>query len=179
MKTIIRKSAVLIIVPVFLLIAGGYAWLLTSLPTSHGTVQVKGINDELEIFRDKNGIPHIFSENESDTAFALGFVHAQDRLWKMEFFRRLGTGRLSEIIGKETISTDHLYRTLGLYRLAKRQAKQITGSVKMVLDAYSDGVNSYLVTHLGALPIEFLVLDFKPEPWLPADSLVWAKLIGF
>ena len=178
MIRILRNGVLAFLFTAALAAGGGYLWLRTSLPQTNGMIELAGLHRDVDILRDENGIPHIFAATETDSSFALGFVHAQDRLWQMEFTRRIGAGRLSEIIGRETVETDRFLRTLGLYRLAEQQAEQLTGGAKRVLDAYVDGVNAYIVNHRGAWPLEFMLLGFEPEAWKPADSLVWAKLMG-
>lgn len=173
-----RTGLIALIIICTIGIVGGFLWIRTSLPQTTGTVEFAKLANPVEIFRGKHGVPHIFSQSEEDAAFALGFIHGQDRLWQMEFTRRVGAGRLSEIIGEETLETDRFLRVLGLYRLAEAQAAALSGGAKSVLDAYVDGVNAFIENHRGAWPIEYLLLGFTPEKWTAADSLVWAKLMG-
>ncbi len=165
---------------VLLAIAGvaGWLWLRTSLPQTRGTIALRGVTAKVDIMRDANGVPHIFAARPDDAFFALGYVHAQDRLWQMEMMRRLGAGRLSEIFGKATLRLDRFSRTFGLYRLAEAQTKRLQPTEERLLDAYTRGVNAYLHTHTGALPPEFVLMGYKPEDWKPADSLVWAKIMA-
>ncbi len=153
-------------------------WLRGSLPTNNGTVELAGLTGRVEIIRDADGVPHIFADAENDALFALGYVHAQDRLWQMETMRRVGAGRLSEITGPETLRIDRFVRTFGLYRLAERQAAALTGAARRLSDAYTRGVNAFLKTHDGPLPPEFFLLRHRPEPWRTADSLVWARVMA-
>ena len=95
-----------------LIIICGLIWLRTSLPKTAGTVMVTGLSAEVIIRRDLVGIPHIEAETESDAYFALGYAHAQDRLWKMDISRRAGAGRLSEIFGDRTLNADKYLRGL-------------------------------------------------------------------
>src|SRR3546814_9048529 len=108
----------------------------------------------------------------SSDLFALGFAHAQDRLFQMEFMRRLGAGRLSEVIGPATLDLDKRMRVLGLYARAAEGFAELAPEVQAAIESYAAGVNAYLATHGGALPIEFQMLWHEPEPWVPADSLV-------
>ena len=179
MKTLFRNGGLLFLSLVIAAATLGYLWLQTSLPQTSGTTTVSGLTAPAEIIRDENGVPHIFAETEADAAFALGFAHAQDRLWQMEFMRRVGAGRLSEVIGRETLETDKFLRTLGLYRLAEQQAARLSPGPRLLVDAYASGVNALLETHKGAWPPEFVLLSFSPDTWRPADSLVWAKLMAF
>ena len=156
----------------------GWLWLRTSLPQTEGTIALAGVTADIDIMRDANGVPHIFAARAEDALFALGYVHAQDRLWQMEMMRRLGAGRLSEIFGKATLNLDRYSRTFGLYRLAEEQTTRLLPAERALLDAYTRGVNAYLHTHEGALPPEFVLMRYTPEDWRPADSLVWAKIMA-
>ena len=171
---------ILLGVTVLVLVAGvaGFFVLRTSLPKTDGTVVVQGLEKPVEIIRDNNGIPHIFAANDRDASFALGYVHAQDRLLQMELMRRFGAGRLSEIVGAPALRVDRVARTLGLYRLAEASFVHLQSETQAGLKAYAAGVNSYLTTHKGVLPISFYLLGFKPEPWRPADSLVWGRIMA-
>ena len=160
-------------------VAGGYLWLRTSLPQVSGTVAAPRLAHRVQIIRDADGIVTIKADSEADAYYALGFAHAQDRLFQMEMMRRAGAGRLSEVIGDRGIATDKLMRLLGLYRLAQADVAAAPPEMRVVLDGYAAGVNAYIDTHQGALPPEFAILRFSPEPWQPADSLVWGKLMAF
>lgn len=160
-------------------VAGGaYWWLATSLPDVDGEASIPGLSAPVTVLRDGFGVPHIFAEAPEDAIAALGFVHAQDRLWQMEGMRRLGAGRLSEVAGSAALPTDRFMRRLGLYRLAKMQAESLRSHSRKLLSAYAAGVNAWLADHGGALPPEFVALRFAPEAWTPADSLVWARIMG-
>lgn len=162
----------------FVIAVGAYLWLRTSLPQTDGEVRVLGIAAPVEILRDAAGIPTIRASNERDGYFALGYAHAQDRLFQMEFMRRYGAGRLSEVIGPATLDLDKRMRTLGLYRAAEANLRELPEEVAAAFNAYAAGVNAFLETHPGALPIEFQILRHRPEPWVPADSLVWGRLMA-
>lgn len=157
----------------------GILRLRTSLPDDDAVRTVDGLTEAVEVLRDANGVPHIFAAGEADAAFALGFVHAEDRLWQMEAMRRLGSGRLAEILGERPLASDRLMRTLGLHRLAEAQAAAASPQLRRTLDAYAAGVNAWLDGRRGALPPEFQLLGVEPERWRPADSLVWGKLMAW
>jgi len=156
----------------------GYWWLRTSLPQTSGTVALTGLKGPVDVVRDENAVPHIFATNSNDAYFALGYAHAQDRLWQMELLRRVGAGRLAEVLGEEAIPVDRFIRTLGLYRFAQAIEERLTPDLRAVFEAYAVGVNAWLSNRSGALPIEFIVLGFEPEPWQITDSLVWSRLIA-
>jgi len=166
---------------IVLLIAGGlggFFWLRTSLPQVNGSITLAGLDEPVEVYRDAHSVPHIFAESEEDAYFALGFVHAQDRLWQMEFMRRLGQGRLAEVLGEAAVDTDRFIRTLRLRDHAEAILENTNAEVRRALEAYANGVNAWLDTRAGALPPEFVLLDFEPELWRPVDSLLWNRLMA-
>ena len=160
------------------LLGAGYYWLLRRpLARTQGTLHLPGLQDEVEVLRDRWGVPHIYAQNNHDLLFAQGFVHAQDRLWQMDFQRRLVAGRLSEVIGKPTIQADRWIRILGMRRVAEQEVALIDPAVRADLEAYADGVNARIAQ--GRLPVEFTILRYKPEPWTVADTLSWIKMMSW
>jgi len=143
-----------------------------------GSLTLTGLINDVEITRDTNQIPHIFGSAETDVSFALGVAHAQDRLWQMELFRRVGQGRLSEIFGSGTLPADRYLRTLGLYRLADQSIPHFKPETQDILNAYAAGVNSFLTSRTSPLPPEFQFLFHTPEPWRAEDSVVMIKLLA-
>ena len=162
-----------------MVLAGGlYLYLRSALPQTDGRVVLAGPRAEIRIERDADGVPRIIAQNDEDLSFGLGFVHAQERLFQMELQRRYGAGRLSEIFGPQAVAVDRQMRVLGLYRAAEAEIPFLSTEMNHALDAYAAGVNAFLTSRRGALPPEFLLLGFAPEPWRPADSLVWGKLMA-
>jgi penicillin amidase len=162
---------------VLVVAGGGYLYLLSSLPQLDGRIVVRGLAGEVRIARDGDGVPLIAAGSDEDAAFGLGFAHAQDRLFQMEMQRRYGAGRLAEIFGSRAVAVDRQIRVLGLYRLAEAELPLLSPTVRRGFEAYAAGVNAFLAARRGALPPEFLLLRSRPEPWRPADSLVWGKLM--
>ncbi len=160
---------------------GGWAayeiWLPRTLPQLSGRYEIPGLKAGTTIVRDRNGVPHIYAASLPDAIMALGFVHAQDRLFQMESQRRFGAGRMSEIAGSSTVRLDRFVRILGLYRRAEAAYAELGDETRRLLDAYAAGVNAYLAGRREKLPPEFLAIGM-PEPWRPADSLVWGKLMA-
>ncbi|MBV9815339.1 MAG: penicillin acylase family protein, partial [Alphaproteobacteria bacterium] len=155
--------------------AGFYVYLRSALPQTDGRIVLAGPKAEIRVERDADGVPRIIAQDDEDLAFGLGFVHAQDRLFQMELQRRYGAGRLAEIFGPKAVVSDRQMRVLGLYRAAETEIPFLSTEMVHALDAYSAGVNAFLKSRRGALPLEFLLLGFAPEAWQPADSLVWGK----
>jgi penicillin amidase len=153
------------------------AW--RTLPQTSGERVVAGLSHPVEVWRDRYGVPHIFADSLQDAWFALGYVHAQDRMWQMEFTRRLGAGRLAEVMGRPALGADRFFRTLGLYRLAEAQSDSLSPQARGALESYASGINAWLDHRAAALPPEFMLLGYEPEPWRVADSLVWGRLLAY
>jgi penicillin amidase len=158
-------------------IQGVFVWMHHSLPMTKGTLAVAGLSAPVEITRDQWGVPHIFALSRSDAFFAEGFVHAQDRLWQMEFNRRTGRGRLAETLGPRALPYDRMMRAFDLAGLAARLAPRLPPATRQSLDAYAAGVNAYLATRKGPLPPEFLLTGITPAPWTAEDSIILIKLM--
>lgn len=182
MKRLQRLSLILVALLLLLLLAGiggGYLFLRRSWPVTRGELQVAGLQALVEIYRDRWGVPHIYAQNAEDLFFAQGYVHAQDRLWQMDFQRRIGHGRLSEVLGEATVKTDRFLRTIGIHRAAQADLEHLDSESRRYLEAYARGVTAYIESHKGRLPVEFRLLGYTPEPWQPIDSLVWAKMMAW
>jgi penicillin amidase len=175
---ILSLVTVVVLVLILLTPVAGWLWLRRSLPQVNGKTAVAGLGAAVEVVRDRYGIPYIYGRTDHDAFFALGYVHAQDRLWQMEMQRRIGAGRLAEVLGDAALETDQFLRTLGVYRAAEASWPALSPEAQAALRAYADGVNAFLAEG-HPLPPEFVVLGFKPEPWQPADSLVWAKMMSW
>lgn len=146
-------------------------------PKVTGTESVAGLTAPVEIMRDEWGVPYIYADNELDLVFAQGYVHAQDRLWQMEFTRRIGKGTLSEILGEVTLDIDKFMRTVGLRRAAAQDWEVLDAESRALLEAYASGVNAYIQNN--PLPIEYTILSAEAIPWEPLDTLTIGKLMGW
>ncbi|HWT97749.1 MAG TPA: penicillin acylase family protein, partial [Terriglobales bacterium] len=173
-------AVAVLILMILIAAGGGFLWLRTSLPQLDGTIALTapGLQHPVSIDRDEQGFVAIKAEDDNDAAFALGFAHAQDRLFQMDSMRRLGSGRLSEIIGAATLPSDKRMRVLGLHHQAEDEYAEASPVLKARLDAYAAGVNAFIAQHRGALPPEFVLLNYRPEAWSGVDSLVWGRLMA-
>lgn len=185
-----KPGCLLWVLPVLLLVAGlvglsyGVVTVRRSWPKVDGTVQVDGSQAQTTVVRDSWGIPHIYASNLHDLFFTQGYVHAQDRFWQMEFWRRIGSGRLSEILGESTLEDDRFIRTIGWHRAAARELENVDDETRSVLEAYAEGVNAYVSAHKGSLGLEFAVLGLtsprvEPEPWTPLNTVTWGKVMAW
>ncbi len=171
-----------------LLGAGGALWLYQAarrpFPQTQGTLSLPGLRAPVTVIRDRWGVPHIYASNLHDLFMAQGFVHAQDRFWQMEFWRHIGTGRLSEMLGKTTLDQDRFIRTLGWNRAAQQDLAALGPEERAILEAYAAGVNAYLEQHRSRLPLEFTLFRlfgrrWEIEPWQPLHTVAWAKVMAW
>ena len=180
MRRHLLKALIAIVVLAALMLSGGYVYLRRSLPQVDGTITVAGISAPVDIFRDADSITHVFGKTKLDAFYGLGYAHAQDRLWQMEFQRRVGMGRLSEVLGEATVPTDRFLRTLGTGRAAKSAWETLPAQTKIEVNAYVAGINAFISTHHGSdLPPEFTLFRFEPEPWSGPDVLAWVKMMAW
>lgn len=175
--------SVLLVTSVIFLGAVGYGILLRTLPNDNGTMNLVGLKAPVEVVFDQHAVPHIEADTMDDAMQTLGFIHARERLWQMIFLRRVGEGRLSEIVGEATVDTDVFLRTLDMAGAARKSYEKLQPRTKQVLIAYSKGVNAFAAREtrmfepkLGA---EFLILGHSPEPWEPWNSVLLLKVMGF
>ncbi|HUE82387.1 MAG TPA: penicillin acylase family protein [Pyrinomonadaceae bacterium] len=141
------------------------------------TIQLEGLRERVVITRDERGIPYIKANSDEDLYFGQGYATATDRLWQMDLLRRTARGELSEIFGKSTLEEDKRRRTLGFARVAEAEAAAASPQARALLEAYARGVNAYIASlDAKSLPPEFQILQYRPRPWTPADSLVVVKL---
>lgn len=176
----LKKVAAL--VAVLLVAAGGTAawYRYASVATVEGRMSLKGLGAQVDIVRDAEGIPHIYAKSTGDAYFALGFVHAQDRLWQLELNRRIPAGRMAEILGPNALDTDRFLRTLGVRRNAEKILANLAPETRAALEAYTRGVNAYLENRTEPLPPEFLLTGAPaPAPWQPVDSIGWQTMMAW
>lgn len=171
---IIRRIVLTLIILALAVAAGAVAWLYrrakASLPQLDGAIKVSGLAGRVEVLRDSHGVPHLRASSQEDVLFAQGYVTAQDRLWQMDLSRRFAHGELSEILGESTLKLDIESRTLGLPQACERAFAELDTDSRQMLSAYARGVNAFVSTHQDQLPIEFLLLRYRPRPWREADS---------
>ena len=179
MRRVLVALLVLVLTALVAAAAAGVYLIRRAFPQASGTLRAPGLQAPVEIARDRWGIPHIVARTAHDLFFAQGYVHAQDRLWQMELHRRTASGRLSELFGEVTLDTDRFLRTVGLRRAAAAELAIQDPATAAALEAYARGVNAFLETHRGRLPLEFVLLRAAPEPWTPVDSLAFAKLMAW
>ena len=155
------------------------AYLYSAQSNISGKRTIKSLGDSVAITFDEVDIPHIKAKSQADAYFALGYLHASERSWQMEMNRRIASGRLSEILGSDTVKIDRFVRTLGIKRAAERQFDRYPVSAKRLLQAYADGVNAGNAQLGWALPIEYFLTGSKPGHWSPTDSVAWMLMMAY
>ena len=166
-----KKILSILVILLMLIVAIAYIYLKNTAPKYSGTINTTEISDSTQVIYDSYGIPHIYAKSGKDAYFALGYAHAQERLFQMEMLRRLSRGKLAEILGPKLLPIDKKMITLGFNEFAKSSAKAFMESdnkeAKELSMAYQNGVNSFIDN--GNLPIEFTMLGFKPEHFIIED----------
>ena len=178
MKWLRRSLWALVAVIVLLALAANF-YTLRAMPVVDGDLRVAGLQQPVKVERDPNGIPTIKAQNQHDLMFALGFVHAQDRLWQLETHRRIGSGRLAEAFGEAALESDKFLRALGVRRAAAAQWARASAESRATVQAYTDGVNAFIAGHARARPPEMLILGVPLQPWDPVDSLAWSIMMAY
>jgi penicillin amidase len=178
---IIKRFLIGLATLLLLVIISIYIFLQTTKPTYSGELKLEGLKAEVEVLYDDYGVPHIYAQNEEDAYFALGYVHAQDRLFQMEMIRRAASGRLSEILGPDLLKTDKLFRTLGINQFAKEHAEKFlstdTAGFQRGVFAYQKGINQFIRT--GKTPLEFTIIGIPKEEYKPEDIYLAVGFLSF
>ncbi len=186
----LKKAVVVLLLAVALLAVAVAGIVIRAIrkpfPQTDGNINVSGLNAEVNVLRDDFGIPHIYAQNERDLFFAQGYIHAQDRFWQMEFWRHIGQGRLSEIVGEPTVNSDKFIRTMGWHRMAQNTLdyyQQEAPDYYAILEAYAAGVNAYLAENGENISINQTILGlvgdpWEIEPWTPLNTVSWGIVMA-
>jgi len=182
MRTWLKVTIGIILSLIIIFIVGGYIFynsLLESLPVYEGELKASTLKSEVKIYFDSLAVPYIIADNDEDVSFALGYLHARERMFSMDMIRRAGEGRLSEIFGVETLPFDKMFRTVGLSKTVKIIKEKMNPEGLKLLEAYSRGVNFYLEEKKNEFPVEFDVLGYQPEEWKPEHSIIVIRMMAW
>ena len=178
MMRLLRRLILPVVAVILLALLGGGLWfrsrIRASFPVLDGGISVPGLRARVDVRRDARGVPHIRAQSLQDALFAQGYVTAQDRLWQMDLGRRMAEGTLSEVFGDRTLSLDVESRTLGFPQVAANALAELPPGERSLLESYTQGVNAFIESHRGRLPLEFLLLRYRPQPWRALDSVAVA-----
>ena len=150
------------------------AWLARKAALGDVTLHA-AVQGRVQILRDGAGVPHVFADHTPDVYFGLGLAMAQDRLWQMDRLRRRAVGRQAEILGPDYVAADIAHRTVGIDLIAVREVAQIDPATSALVDAFTAGINRGIAAMGEDLPIEFQILDYRPNPspppaWWPSPA---------
>lgn len=174
-----KRSLTLLAIVVAVAAGAGYWYVHGKLPQREGEVAITGLSAPVSVRYDERGVPHLQAQNEPDLYRALGYVHAQDRLFQMELVRRLARGELAEVLGSKLVPTDTLFRSLRIREQAARMVERLDHQSPswLALQAYLDGVNSWQASH--PKPVEFDVLGIPERPFTAEDTLSIAGYLAY
>ena len=136
-----------------------------------GSIPINGLHDEVEVLRDRWGVPHIYAKNVHDLFFAQGFVAAQDRLFQLDVWRRVAAGETAELTGPEGLERDRFARLIRYRGDTQREWRSYGPDALQIATAFTEGINAYLDQLGNRLPIEFQLLGVRPKKWKPADCV--------
>jgi penicillin G amidase len=182
MRTWLKVTIGIVLSLIIIFIIGGYIFynsLKESLPVYEGELKAPSLKSEVKIYFDSLAVPYILADNDEDVSFALGYLHARERMFTMDIIRRAGEGRLSEIFGVETLPFDKMFRTVGLSRTANMIKEKMNPEGLKLLEAYSRGVNFYIEEKKNEYPVEFDVLGYQPEKWKPEHSIIIIRMMAW
>ncbi len=179
MKVLVRTALFLLLFLAGVAILAFYWTFYRPLPDYSAEIRLSGLQEEVEIHWDSFGVPHIYAGSEPDLYYALGYVHAQDRLWQMTLTQITAEGRFAEFFGEELIDLDLHQRTLGFWETARRIEQQAPPEILDLLESYSRGVNDFVEKNRRHLPIEFTLTGIDPFSWSPVRSFVLSRLIAW
>src|SRR5215469_10208537 len=172
---VLGYALAVVVVLVVALAVAGVLWLKSAtkaaLPQLDGEIRLAGLSAPVTVRRDAHGVPHIEAATQDDLFVAQGYVVAQDRLWQMDMYRRNAMGELAEVLGSSLVRHDRAQRVLGYGKAAQRMYEGLDPQDRRWVDDYARGVNAFIDQHQDALPGEFRLLMYKPQPWTGADTL--------
>ena len=175
-----RLIVVLIVVLAVVSAVTGWWWVRSSLPILDGQAALQGLRAPVEVLTDAHGVPTVYARDPEDAWFAAGVLHARDRRWQMELYRRVTIGRLSEVLGDTTLPIDQRFLTLGLRDAARAEWERAAPPARLALERYAAGVNAASAELTGRKrPIEFQLLGIVPPAWEPIDSLAVGRLLAW
>lgn len=155
----------------FIFLGVGYRLVTRSLPETSGSVHCPGLQSAADVFRSDWGIPYVLAENEADLFFLQGYITARDRFFQMDLQRHLAGGRLSDLLRVNGLKTDTLMQGMDLAEKARADFTRLPAGIQWIFRQYADGINAYLHHYQDKLPLEYTLLNHRPDPWQPEESL--------
>ncbi len=179
MQTLIKAVLLVLFVVLCLAAMGIYVTFYRAMPVYTGDVPVTGLNSQVVVKWDDYQVPHIFADSNEDLYFAVGYVHAQERLWQMTLSQLSSEGRFAEFFGRDWVPYDRHIRTIGLPEISRNILNALPADEKRRLESYAAGVNSWVTSNREKLPLEFVLLDVDPIEWEPYHSVGAWRMFGW
>lgn len=177
---ILKKSLLFLSILIIGFIALAIYWAFyRPLPDYNQTITTELIHSDVEVLWDSYGIPHITSDSKESIYFTIGYLHAQDRLWQMTLLQLAAEGRFAEFIDDKLIDYDRHLRRIGVWRTAKKIESELSSEHRLLLEAYSKGVNDFIKRNKKNLPIQFALTRMQPQPWTVTHSIALARLLAW
>lgn len=176
MRTVFYSFLLIAIVLLGMVLLGVYWTFYRSAPDYDASVRSEYLLNEADVTRDQHGVPHISADTEQDAYFAMGYVHAQDRLWQLSVQQLMIQGRFSEFFGEQTVDLDMFSRFLNLDRIGQQLLEELSSEELQLLEAYTHGINQFIDRGSRAYPIEFSLTSVTPLEWEPHHVLAMFKL---
>ena len=179
-RRIVNRVAVALVLIVIAALGAGWWWVRSSIPSLDAAWRLSGLRSPVEIVADGHGVPHVYARDVEDAWFMAGALHARDRLWQMELYRRAAYGRLAEVMGEPGLPIDRRMLTLRIRAAAAAEWSRVGAPARAALQRYAEGVNATL-DGLGrrGQPLEFQLLGITAAPWTPEDSLAIGRLLTY
>ncbi|MEP7117917.1 MAG: penicillin acylase family protein [Acidobacteriota bacterium] len=175
-----KRLLIAVVVLVFAAATAGWWWARGSVPSLDAAWSLPGLHGPVEVISDAHGVPHVYARDTDDAWFVAGALHARDRLWQMELYRRATGGRLAEVLGERALDIDRRMLTLRIRAAAEAEFARLGAPARAALTRYADGVNAALLTIQGRRrPPELQLLGITPAAWTPQDSLAVGRLLAF
>lgn len=179
MKILFRVTIFIVILLIGIVGIAGYHTFFKQLPDHSAVIKTSGLQASVNVHWDPYGVPYVYADNESDLYFAIGYVHAQDRLWQLTLAQLMAEGRFSEFLGVPFIEIDKHQRTLGIWRIAQSIITESSPQILTNLESYADGINTYVAQNSDKLPIEMTLLGISPIEWTPTHSVAVSRLMAW
>src|SRR5687767_1258472 len=178
-RSVVIGTVLAVVLVAAAVVVGGLLYVRGVKPDYDAMIGGAAVLKPVDVWRDSAGVPHLWASSDADLYYAQGYIHAQERLWQLELFRRVAEGRLSEAFGESMIDTDKFLRTISIWRAAGINEARLDPEMRTLLNAYVAGVNHWITQHEGSLPPEFLALRIRPEPWTVQHSLAVEKIMAW
>ncbi|MCF7824065.1 MAG: penicillin acylase family protein [Candidatus Marinimicrobia bacterium] len=178
MRTLKLLLSIVVVLVIILFVWLKFFYLRGPLAIQDGQLTMPQLSAPVDVYTDEFGVPHIYAENEEDLFFAVGYIQASERLYKMDVIARAVEGRLAEAFGADLVGDDKYLRVWGFHRIAKNMVQNMSAESRTLLGRSLEGINAYIDEHMDDLPVEFKIAGHKPIHWTYEHIIGYARLMG-